>query len=140
MTQNASQNDLKCNTKPVAGCLRSDWAIVPRQIDVSARPVAFVTGKPLCMGRNSAFQLCGERIRCPGNVNKPEKCFSLSTNVFPRWSKLVISRNRVCIESDQEALLYSRSLFVTWQVDALGLCFAGERALSEGRRRSGREN
>lgn len=138
MTQNASQNDLKCNTKPVAGCLRSDWAIVPRQIDVSARPV--VTGKSLCMGRNSAFQLCGERIRCPGNVNKPEKCFSLSTNVFPRWSKLVISRNRVCIESDQEALLYSRSLFVTWQVDALGLCFAGERALSEGRRRSGREN
>lgn len=54
--------------------------------------------------------------------------------------KLVISRNHVCIESDHEALLYSRSLFVTWQVDALGLCFAGERALSEGRRRGGREN
>lgn len=70
MTQNASQNDLKCNTKPVAGCLRSDWAIVPRQIDVSARSVAFVTGKPLCIGRNSAFQLCGERIRCPGTSRK----------------------------------------------------------------------
>lgn len=51
----------------------------------------------------------------------------------PRRSNLVISRNHECTESDHEPLLYSRSLFVTWLVDALALCFAGERALSEGR-------
>lgn len=78
MTRNASLYDLKCSTKPRVGCLRSDWAIVPTQIDVSAWSDAFVTGTPVCMAEEFRVPtVCRNDSMSKGNENKPEKYSSV---------------------------------------------------------------